>query len=58
MNRMRTITGDRTEFFGRNGTAANPAAMSRTRLSGKVGPGLDPCGAMQVGIRNCPGTGS
>jgi cellobiose phosphorylase len=44
---QRTVSGDRTEFFGRNGTAANPAAMSRSRLSGKVGAGFDPCGAMQ-----------
>ncbi len=45
---VRNVTADRNEFLGRNGTAANPDAMKRVSLSGKVGAALDPCAAMQV----------
>jgi cellobiose phosphorylase len=54
---QRTITGDRVEFLGRNGRAAQPAAMKRSRLSGKVGAGLDPCGAIQTYIELRPREG-
>jgi len=42
-------TGDRREFLGRNGTYERPLAMEAGgALSGKVGAGLDPCGALQL----------
>jgi len=44
----RTVSCDRTEFLGRNGTLRNPAAMTRLRLSGKAGVALDPCASIQV----------
>ncbi|WLI91877.1 glucoamylase family protein [Massilia sp. R2A-15] len=51
----RSVTCDRNEFIGRNRNLGNPAAMMRSRLSGKVGAGLDPCAAIQVAIELQPG---
>jgi cyclic beta-1,2-glucan synthetase len=49
--RQRSWSGDRTEFIGRNGSFALPAALANgTPLSNRIGAGLDPCGVLQTAI--------
>ena len=50
-----TMTCDRKEFIGRNGSPADPAAMHRISLGGRDGAGLDPCAAIQTQIELAAG---
>jgi cyclic beta-1,2-glucan glucanotransferase len=52
---QRSVTGNRGEFIGRNGSLSSPAAMYRKSLSGKTGAGLDPCAAIQAPIELADG---
>ena len=47
-DRNQSFTCDRTEFLGRNGSLKKPAAMFRSKLSGKKGVSMDPCTAVQT----------
>ncbi|MFL5329964.1 MAG: GH36-type glycosyl hydrolase domain-containing protein [Gemmataceae bacterium] len=53
--RPRTITGDRGEFLGRNGSPGSPAAFRRLELSNRVGAALDPCAAIMAKLDLNPG---
>ena len=49
--RQTAWTADRAEVIGRNGTLDHPAMLERGMApSGRVGPGLDPCAALQTVI--------
>jgi cyclic beta-1,2-glucan synthetase len=53
--RQQSCTGDRQEFLGRYGAVDRPAALARRApLSGRVGAGLNPCGALQTFIDLAP----
>jgi cyclic beta-1,2-glucan synthetase len=48
-------TTDRSEFLGRNGDYADPAALRRALLAEATGAGLDPCAALQFEVTLGPG---
>jgi cellobiose phosphorylase len=47
---VRSMTGDRTEFLGRNGATSRAAGLNLETLSNRVGAGLDPCGALHANV--------
>ncbi len=53
--RLHGLTADRSEFLGRLGSLAQPAALGRIGLSSRVQAGLDPCAALQLHIDLPPG---
>ncbi|WP_165228403.1 GH36-type glycosyl hydrolase domain-containing protein [Aquisphaera insulae] len=54
-HRPRGVTADRAEFLGRHGSPAAPAALGRASLSGRTGPAIDPCAAIQATVEVPPG---
>jgi cellobiose phosphorylase len=54
---QQSMSGDRGEFLGPFGAVDQPAALQdNTPLSGRLGAGLDPCGALQTRIKLPPNT--
>ena len=53
--RPRSFATDRTEFLGRGGTTASPAALTLERLSSRVAELGDPCCAIMADLELAPG---
>ncbi|MHB1355170.1 MAG: GH36-type glycosyl hydrolase domain-containing protein [Anaerolineae bacterium] len=49
------LTADRTEFLGRGGSFAHPAALRRIGLESHITPGEDPCAVLQLHLDLLPG---
>lgn len=50
-----SLTADRAEFVGRGGDLSAPSGISRAALSGRTGPALAPCAALQRHLIIPPG---
>ena len=53
--RPRSFASDRTEFLGREGTTASPAALTLGRLSSHIAELGDPCCAIMADLELAPG---
>lgn len=50
-----SLTADRSEVLGKGGDMAAPAGIGAARFSGRTGPALDPCAALQRLVALEPG---